>query len=188
MRTWALAVVSGLAACGGVGGSRAPVSAVDPAAASYQAHGLSVERPSGWTFVEPDQSLAPDTAVVLQGPEAAAAMAPVVEIGRRPLNASERRFAARELMSSMVMEIVQTYDAFENVAGPEAVQVAGKPASRLTVKLTLNLPNGNDVMRLGRIYSVVDGAQIWVIRCLGPTDGSADAAFDAIISSVRLGG
>ncbi|MBI3179741.1 MAG: hypothetical protein HYZ27_08765 [Deltaproteobacteria bacterium] len=188
MRTLTWVAVYMLAACGGSqSGGPAQPAAVSPDAATFSAHGMSVERPDGWMFMQPDQSLAPDTAVVLQGPVGGDMVAPVVEIGRRPLTASQRRFADSALLSSMVMEISQTYDGFETVTGPENVQVAGKAASRLVVKLTESLPNGGEVERLGRIYGVVDGAQMWVIRCVGPRDGSADKQFDAIVESLRLG-
>ena len=70
---------------------------------------------------------------------------------------------------------------------PEDIKVAGHDAARVSLKFTEALPDGTSVQRAARFYGIVDGGKIWVVRCLGPTDGSAEPAFDEIVASLELG-
>jgi hypothetical protein len=174
-------------ACGG-GGSQAGGAkvAVQPDAASFSGHGLSVDRPGQWLFVNPDPSVAADTVVILQGPVGDKALAPVVEIGRRALSAADQRRSPSHILTALAGEIAQTYDTFELKGEAAEVQVGGRPASRLDMTLVETLSDGAQESRLAQVYAVVDGEQLWLVRCFGPADGSAGAAFDAIVQSIKL--
>ena len=67
-------------------------------------------------------------------------------------------------------------------------KVGGVPAALMRMKLTEMLPDGADVERVARFYAIIQGEQMWVLRCFGPPDGSADAAFDAIVGSITIDG
>jgi hypothetical protein len=175
--------------CGGStqAANAAPAAApTAPDAASFSQNGFTLARIDGWTFITPDGTMARDTAIILQGPEGKEALAPAVEVSRRQLTARDRRRKPSHILTQMTTEIVQTFDGFEMVGTPEDIELAGKPAAIVRIKFTESLPDGVDVQRAGRFYGLVNGENIWVIRCLGAQDGSNDGDFDKIIASLRL--
>jgi len=174
MRTIPVLIVSAVwavSSCAGPqAGPAAAVEAASPAkdAASYELHGLKVDRPTEWEFVIPDTSVMPDTVVILHGPIAEHDMRPSVEISRRELAAADRKRKAEHILTATALEIVQTFAAFETTASPADIQVAGKPASMMQMKVSEQLPDGAQVERAARFIVIVDDAQIWVVRCFGP--------------------
>jgi hypothetical protein len=153
---------------------------------AFHAEGIRLSRPSSWTFVATDATVAPDTLVILQGPAGAAAVSPVVEVARRKLSAIDQRKKPTSILGSMVAEMAQTFDGFETVGGPEDVTVADTSGARLALKYTEGMPDGSSVDRAARFYGLVRGDTLWVIRCIGPTDGSSDDAFDSILGSIAF--
>ena len=63
---------------------------------------------------------------------------------------------------------------------------SGKPAAVIRLNYTESLPDGAEVKRAGQFYGIVKGGDIWVIRCMGPEDGSSDADFQAILGSIEI--
>ena len=160
---------------------------IDSEALSIVVNGLSVERPDGWRFLAPDHSVFPDTLVILQGATGSHSMAAVVEIGQRKIAVADQRRPPSHILTALAMEMVQTFAAFDTTGSPEDVTVAGKPGSMFRMTLTEQLPDGGTADRLTRIYGIVDEADIWLVRCLGPTDKSAEADFDKIVASLKIG-
>lgn len=176
----ALAVV-GLAACAGSKGA-----APSPTDASFSGEGVAVQRPESWIFVQPDHTLAADTLIVLQGPAGDEPLAPVVEISRRQLSAIDQRKKPAHLLTSLVTEVVQTFDGFDNVTPPADVTLGGVPAARVDLRFNDAQPDGTTVQRLARFYGVVHRDQMWVVRCIGPTNESHNQAFDDIVASLTF--
>ncbi len=156
-------------------------------ASSHTMHGLTVDRPDGWKFVEPDGSVAKDTVMMLIGPPGTRPVAPVVEFGRRALDAAAQRKGSAEVLSVVVAEIVATYDGFKTDGPPTEIDIAGYKGRRLTVDFTEVTIEGTDVLRHGRVFAFVTDADIWIIRCMGPADGSAAKDFDAVVASISVG-
>lgn len=176
-----------LLSCASSQSSNQPTAAADNNASNVSRDGLSVSRPSSWQFVTPDKSVAPDTVVILQGPIGdKQVLAPAVEISKRALDAAQRRRKASHVLTQMVTEVVQLFDGFEMVGSPEDMQLAGKDAARVQLKYSESLPDGGSTERAAQFYGIVDNDKIWVIRCVGPMDGSANADFDAILKSIEL--
>ncbi len=153
---------------------------------TFSEQGLAVSRPGDWTFIQPDTSVSPDTLVILQGPIGKAELAPVVEVARRPLSAAERRRPPSHILTAMVLEIVQTFDSYQDVTSPVDLKLGGHDAARIDLKFSESLPEGGSVNRSARFYGAVVGDALWLIRCLGPEDASAAPAFDNIVASVRF--
>lgn len=174
-----LAVV--LLACGGPKGAGPGASGGASGASAPQ-----VSPPAGWVHIPPDSSVAPDTVAIYQGPAAEGPVAPSVEISRRELKAADRRRKPSHILTTLVTEMVQYFDGFEMIGAPEEVTLAGHSASRIKLKYTETLPDGASVDRLGRFYGVVMGGTLWIIRCMGSADGSAEADFDTIIDSLSF--
>jgi hypothetical protein len=145
-----------------------------------------MERPEDWQFVAPDTSVASDTLVILQGPIGTQVLAPVIEISRRPLEAADRRRSVEHLLTATTLELVQTFSAFADVSEPQNITLAGQPAAVIEMKLTEQLPDGLEVERSARFYGLMHSGAMWIIRCLGPADGSLGADFDAIIRTIEL--
>jgi len=178
-----------LGACAGGKAASAGPAVVEPAAERVSVSGLTVVRPgSAWTFVQPDASVAPHTLVILQGQAGDKLLAPVVEISRRTLSAADQRRRTADILTTTAAELMQTFDGFEGVSAPADVQVAGRTGSRMEARYTEMLPDGPSVERVARIYAVRSGADLWLVRCLGPADKSADADFDAVVSGLQLQG
>lgn len=147
---------------------------------------MTVARPSDWVFVPADKTVFPDTVVLLQGPIGKAKLAPVAEIARRPLSAADRRRSASHILTALATEIVQSFESFDATGAPVDTEIGGRPAARLDMSLVEALPEGGSEDRKGAFYGVVDGEQIWMVRCLGPSDGSADESCQKIVSSIRF--
>ncbi len=181
---WSLSFVClmlSLEACGGSSSSGGGAQG-----GSLSREGVKVEAPSGWSFVEPDASVAKDTVIILQGPAGNEPVVPVVEIGRRALSAMDQRRKPAHVLTATVTELVQTFEGFEGTSEPADVQIAGRTGSRMDMKITEQMPDGTSAQRAARFYGVVDNDSLYLVRCLGPTDGSADSAFDAIIGSIAF--
>lgn len=179
----------GLYACGGSKGSSAgEVSAgpTAPDASTFSAHGLTIKRPDGWTFIEPDASMAPDTVIVMQGPAGDQALAPAIEISRRALDARQRRRKPAHILTQMTTEIVQVFDGFEMHGSPDDIDIAGQSGAVVKLTYTESLPDGAEVKRGARFYGIVHGDSIWVVRCIGAPDGSNDPEFEAIVKTVTI--
>lgn len=175
------------AAVGCGGGSRdGKPPAVHAEADEYTAYGFTVERPPQWTFVAPDTSVAADTVVILQGPIGNTTLAPVVEVARRPMTAADRRRAPAQILSAMITELGQTFDGFEAQGGVEDVEVGKRKAARINVNLTESLSDGTEERRAAKLYAIVDGEQIWVVRAMGPGDGSAGNQLDHVVSLMHF--
>ena len=157
-----------------------------PDAGKVSVAGLTVSRPDGWVFVAPDKSLAPGTLVVLQGPHGEAAPAPAVEISRRPLSAMDQRKRPAVILTGLVAELAQVFEGLEGNAAPQDTQIASKPAARLDLTFSEGMPDGTSVARAGRFYGIVAEGNLWLVRCLGPADGSAGPVFDQIVSSIGI--
>jgi hypothetical protein len=136
----------------------------------------------------PDASVSPDTFVILQGPFGEHTLAPVVEISRRGLTAADRRRDPDHVLQVLVSEMVQTVEGFETTAGPDAIEIGGRTGARIFVTLSESQPDGSSVDRSARFYGVVVGDSIFIVRCLGPKDGSADGAFDEVVGSISIAG
>jgi len=177
-------------ACGGpqsaTGSADAAPAAPAADASTFSAHGMTVSRPDGWSFIPPDPTVGPDTVVVLQGPHSESPLAAAVEISRRSLSARDQRRKPAHVLTQLVTEMVQLFDGFEMVGQPEDITLAGKDAATVRLKFTETLPEGGTVERSGRFYGVIEGANIWVIRCLGAVDGSDDAAIEQVIASINI--
>ncbi len=171
---------------GDVGAGATAAATVSAEASTWSAHGLTVGRPDGWQFIAPDQSLSPDTVVLLQGPIGDHALAPVVEIGRRPLTASDRRVRSDHILTATTVEFMQLLNSFTADSEPQEINLGDRPAAVMRAQITEMLPNGAIEERQARFYATVDVDQVWLVRCLGPRDGSADTAFDAIIGSLAF--
>jgi len=179
----------GTLACGGGAQSEQPAAAAGPIvpdASTFSSNGLTVPRPQGWSFLEPDSTMGKDTVVVLQGPFGEEALAPAVEISRRPLDATQQRRKPSHILTQLVMEIVQVFDGFEMVGSPEDIQLGGQPAAMIKMKYSESLPDGQQAARGARFYGIVHHGSIWIIRCLGAPDGSNDAEFDSIVSGLSI--
>lgn len=157
-----------------------------PDAETFSAHGLTVGRIDGWSFLQPDGSVGQDTVVVLQGPFDDAALAPAVEISRRALDARNQRRKPAHILTEVVTELVQIFDGFEMIGTVDDVQLGGKPGAMVRMRYSESLPDGAQAERLGRFYGVVNGGNIWIIRCMGASDGSNDAEFDRIVASLAI--
>ena len=168
----------------------APVAQPDRHDASFSAHGLTVERPADWQFISPvpDATVVPDTFVVMQGPAGHHTLAPAVEISHRTLQAADRRRNPEHVLQALVSEMVQILEGFETTAGPEPATVGGQPGARIFMFFTEGLPEGGSIERSARFYGVVNDEDVFIIRCIGPKDGSADGVFDAIVSSISIAG
>ncbi len=176
-----------LAGCGGQQASSAAAQAGPTTGDTYHNEGIKLTRPNDWTFVNADPSVAPDTLIIVQGPAGISPTAPVVEVSRRKLSAIDQRKKPISILSSMVAEMAQLFEGFETVGSPEEVQVAGTPASRLSLKYTESMPDGTEAAHAARFYGIVRGDTIWVIRCIGPADGSAEGACENIVGSIEFG-
>ena len=176
--------------CAGGTATSAPSAGAVPAvaadASSFSAHGLTVQRPDGWRFVSPDSTVPPDIVAMLQGPAGSHALAPVVEIARRPLGAADSRTNPERILVTTALELQQTAQGFDLQASPTEITLAGNPASVLRATVTELLPTGEEEKRALRIYATVHGSQVWLVRCMGPQDGSADADFDAVVGSLAF--
>ena len=166
--------------------SSSPDATVASKADSFSAHGFSVTRPHGWSFVKPDESVVSDTLVILQGPHGEQALAPAVEFSRRPLSARDQRRSPTHVLTQLMLETAQIFEGFEVVGEPEDIDVGGHSAARIRLKFVESLPDGTSVARTGQFYGIIDGANMFLIRCLGAEDGSDSADFDAIVYSVQL--
>ena len=186
--TLVVAIACGTWACGGssASSSSAEPAPMAPDASSFTAHGLNVPRPDGWQFVAPDGSVAAETLVVIQGPFGAADSAPAVEISRRVLDARQQRRKPSHILTQLTMEFVQTFDGFEMIGQPEDMQVAGQPAAKILLKFTESMPDGQEIERRARFYGIVHRDSIWIITCLGASDGANDAEFDSIVGSMKI--
>ena len=153
---------------------------------TFSEHGLTISRPEGWVFIQPDSSVGPDTVLLMQGPIGDATLAPTVEISRRTLTASQQRRKPSHILTQMTTEIVQYFDGFEMIGAPEDLKLGGVDASQLSLKYTETLPDGEAVPRLGKFFGIVRGQYIWVIRCMGSPDGSNDGDFDKVLATVSF--
>jgi hypothetical protein len=176
------------AACGGAQSSSAPAAAAvtDPNASQASAHGLSLSRPEGWKWIQPDGTMAADTIMVLQGPFGEDALAPAIEVSRRGLDASQARRKPSHILTQLMMEVVQLFDGYEMLGTPEDIEMAGVPAARIKLKFNESLPDGGQIERGAVYYGIVQGDNIFVIRCLGDSKGSHDAEFDTILKTVSI--
>lgn len=163
---------------------------VGPAAdaEAFSVHGLSVSRPRGWSFVVPDASVVADTVVILQGPLGGGDLRPTVEISRRELSAADRRRKPADILRVLTLELKQTFAAADADGQPAEIELAGQPAALLRIHLTETFSDGAEVERAARVYAVVQPGQMWIVRCFGPADGSAEPAFDAIVGSIAFAG
>jgi hypothetical protein len=175
----ALAAAAALAAC------VAPRGAADSTSAPPAA-GVEVDPPAGWKLVAPDASVVSDTVLVVQGPLGASDLRPAVEMSRRELSAADRKRKPAHILTALALEIVQTFAAFDATGQPEEVEVAGLPAATLRMDLTEMLPDGTEAERSARFFAIVRGSQLWVVRCFGPRDRSADTDFDKILASISF--
>lgn len=182
-RVVALAILLGGCASSSSGGKPASIKAD---ADDYSAYGLTVERPPQWTFVTPDASVSADTVVILQGPIGSSTLAPVVEVARRPMTAADRRRAPAQILSAMITELGQTFDGFEAKSGVQETEVGKKRAARVDVNLTESLSDGTEEKRSAKLYAIVDGEQIWVLRAMGPGDGSADGQLENVVNRMHF--
>ncbi len=177
----------GLVGCASSGGNQegkpAPVAAD---ASSYSSHGMTIDRPSQWHFVQPDSSVSADTQVILHGPIGSATLAPTVEVSRRPLTAADRRRAPAQILTALVSEIAQTFDGFEAQGSPADVEVGGRKAARMDVNLTESLADGTEERRAAQLYAIVDGEQLWVVRGFGPGDGSANGQISDVVKGIHF--
>jgi hypothetical protein len=185
-RRLVFAVVS-LGAFGCATGSKeGKPAAVTADASSYSAYGMTIDRPSQWHFVQPDTTVAPDTQVILHGPIGAAALAPTIEVSRRPLTASDQRRAPAMILTALVNEIAQTFDGFEAQSSPQDVDIGGRKAARMDVTLTESLSDGTEERRAAQLYAIVDGEQLWVVRGFGPGDGSANSDISQVVKGIHF--
>lgn len=178
-------VVFGLVGCAG-GSKDGKPAAVAADASSYSSNGMTIDRPSQWTFVTPDTTTSPDTAVILHGPIGSASLAPTVEVARRQLTAADRRRAPAQILTALVTEIAQTFDGFEAQGSPADVEVGGRKAARMDVALTESLADGTEERRAAQIYAIVDGEQLWVVRGFGPGDGSANGQIETVVKGIHF--
>lgn len=178
-------VALGCVGCAG-GAKDGKPAAVTADASSYSVYGMTIDRPPQWTFVQPDASVAADTAVILHGPIGNASLAPVVEVARRPLAAADRRRAPQQILSALVTEIAQTFDGFEAQGSPTDVDVGGRKAARMDIGLTESLADGTEEKRAAQLYAIVDGEQLWVVRGFGPGDGSANEQIASVVKGIRF--
>jgi len=183
--SWAAVFLLGCASTNHEGGATA-AAALDAQAGSLSADGLTVTRPDGWQFAAPDSSLAKDTVISMTGPLGEHVLAPAIEVGRRPLSVSDRRLQPSHILLPLTLEIVQFFESFDMVGSPEDIQVAGLPAALVRVNFTEMTADGQEVSRSARIYGIVNDDQVWVIRCMGPADGSSDQTFDAVINTLAI--
>ncbi|MBC7794406.1 MAG: hypothetical protein H7Z43_11940 [Clostridia bacterium] len=186
MKSLLVAIALLAASCGGAQNNGKPAS-IDADASEYKAYGLTVERPPQWTFVTPDASVATDTLVILQGPIGNSTLAPVVEVARRTITASDRRRAPAQILAAMITELGQTFDGFEADGTVQECEVGERKGSRINVHLTESLSDGTEERRAAKMYVIVDGEQIWVLRALGPGDGSADGQLENVVSRMHFG-
>lgn len=186
MRLLACLALLALAACSHGSATSSTSAAIDPNAASMSVRNLTIERPEGWRFIAPDAAASRDTVLVLQGPSQGAERAPVVEIERRPLSLNDQREPPAALLQALVESILQTAEGFSVVEQPTDVQVAGKAARRLRLLLERNEETGVASTFGVLVYGIADGDQLWILRLVGPTDGSADAKLDEVLASLSL--
>jgi hypothetical protein len=173
--------------CGGPQAASGGAQAGAPEGDTFSAEGIKLVRPGDWVFVAADPSVAPDTLVIVQGPAGVEPVAPVLEVSRRKLTAMDQRKRPSSILSSMVMEMAQLFEGFEAVGSPEDVQVAGANGARLAMKYTESMPDGSSVQRAARFYGVVRGDTLWVLRCIGPADGTAQETCERIVGGIEFG-
>jgi hypothetical protein len=185
---WIL-VSSLLSACGGSSAQNAPPSAspsIDEKAERFQAQGLTVTRPTGWTFVKADQSVGKDAVIVLVGPAAEYKLGPMVAISKRAVLAADRRVDPAELLKNATMELVQSFDGDEAVVAPVETTLAGQKSVVVKAKYTELMTDGTEVGRRAQFYAAVAGDQMWFVRCTLPVGDAFDADLTAILASIAF--
>ena len=181
-----LAMTVHLWACGGVSAGGSGAAAGDLKALSFSAFGLTVTRPADWTFVAPDATSSKDAVVLVVETPADRRFGASVEIGRRPLSAADRQQPAAEVLALLKTELVETAQGFGGSAAVQETMVAGLPAVRSQFKMTETFLEGGEMERAGRLVALVYRGDVWMIRALGPADGSGDASIDRIVASIAL--
>lgn len=175
-----------LALSAGCASSATTGEGLEPRAPAFSQGPMRVERPDQWQFVAPDDSVAADTVIILQGPVGDHLLAPVIEISRRPLTAADRRRRPVHLLTSLMTETVQYFAGFEVKGEPQPLEVGGKPGAQVRMRLTEMLEDGQTVARRAQFYGVVTGGDMWLIRCIGPADGSVSGVFSQVIESLSF--
>jgi len=185
-RLLTLLTVSATACASSGAASSGSNSSFEADASTITVQGLTIQRLQGWNFVKPDASVGKDTVVVMYGPQGQQQLAPAVEVTLRKLTARDQRRKPLHILTQMMTEIVQLFEGFEAIGGPSEMKIGGAPGARLDMKITESLSDGGEVQRVGRFYGIVHQGRIWLIRCLGSTDGSHDPDFDQLIQSLSV--
>jgi len=138
-------------------------------------------------FVPPDESSSAQTVALMHGPTITGeTLRASVEVQRRSLTASDRRRPASHILTSIVTELIQTFDGFEIQGGPQEIKINGRDAGLIEANLEESLLDGTDAKRNALFYAVVRDGAIWIITCMGPADGSSRQAINGIIDSIKL--
>ncbi|MBI5507826.1 MAG: hypothetical protein HY903_03625 [Deltaproteobacteria bacterium] len=182
---WVLSSVG----CGGgaaTAGPATPGAKLDATAARFSAQGLSVARPDGWQLAAADKSVGKDVVVVLIGPTVDQRLAATVEIARRPLSAMDKRRPPAELVGMVTQEAIQTFEGSDAVAAPAEAMVAGLKGVVVQVKYDEPLADGTEVPRVAKIYAVVAGDNLWMVRCVLPSGGAFESDLNSILASIAF--
>lgn len=148
--------------------------------------GLSVERPEGWSFVEPDESVDPRTVIMMVSDGSGEQHRAVVEIEKRDLDARTQRRSPEAILTAWTVEMVQMFAAYEMTQDPTPMELAGHPGAYLEMTISETLPEGGQVERIAKFYGVLDGGTFWIIRALVPPGGQFDGDIEAVLKSVSL--
>ena len=159
---------------------------LDPQQKKFSAQGLTFERPEGWHFVTPNNP-AKDTVLGLRGPSNGTTLAPIIEVTARPLEQAALRRKSSHIVVQAITEITQFFEGFETLRGPDDVQIAGLPATRIDLSFLEPLPEGGEATkRVGRFYGLVHNNHLWILRFIAAPGGAHDPVFDSVLGAIKL--
>lgn len=188
MNRWAVIGSMLCAACGAASSGGADVRAgqVESEASSVTVNGLTVVRPSGWSFANAAEELGEEAELAVLGPPSEGPLRPSVVFFRRVLNDRSQRSHPERLLTAFAVELVQTLSSSEMVVEPEKLEIAGHPGARMTLRVTEAMMDGESDPRTARVYGVVDGDSFWAIYALDSEGGASGEAIEKMVGSLEL--
>lgn len=177
-----------LVACGS---GSASSDAAKPAALAnggrIEAHGLTLRAAAGWT-PQSAEPVAGWPIVVSVSSGAHGESLALLEIARRPETDPDiKRRPAEHLVTELVLAWSGTFASIDASGGPEAATLAGEAATLIRATVTTLAVDGTDLLHTARFYGFKAAGAAWVVRAIGPADGTADADLDAMLASVQIG-
>lgn len=176
-----------LAACGSAAvssGGAAPAPVADDG--RIETHGLTLQIPNGWT-AQAAEPIAGWPTVVSVSSNAHGKSLALLEIVRRSESDPDiKRRPAAHHVTELVLAWSGAFAGIDVSDGPQEAALAGKSATLIRAELTTEAVDGTEVVLSARFYGFKAAAAAWVVRAIGPADGSADPDLDAMLASMRV--